>query len=867
MHLVVLIPFAFLSLAAQAPTPRFGFTHQMLPVDSHNTRAVALGDIEGDGDLDVLVGTGAYSPGSQYRLYRNDGAAVFTIVTAPILPSAPGTPFALALGDVDGDGDLDAFVGKAGTWPGGAQNRLYLNGGTGVFTDVAATSLPAVLDYTTAVALGDVDGDGDLDAFVGNTGVPGGQERLYLNGGTGIFTNFTATNLPALLDNTSSVALGDVDGDGDLDAFVGNPGQQNRLLRNQGGGTAAFTDVTATSLPALIDATTAVALGDVDGDGDLDAFVGNTGSPGGQERLYLNGGTGDFTDATATNLPALLDATTAIALRDVDGDGDLDAFVGNYAQQSRLLLNDSTGVFTDITATNLPTLVDFTTAVALDDLDGDGDLDAFLGNSKDLIAPYARDRLFLNDGTGVFREVGDLNLPGLPTITALFEPTRAIALGDVDGDGDLDAFVESFEHQLYLNSGAGVFTDAAATNLPAVPGISSFEAIALGDVDGDGDLDAFLGWGYGLGGQDRLYLNGGTGVFTDVTATNLPALVNFTTSVALGDVDGDGDLDAFLSGADLYVNDGTGVFTDVTATNLPPGVAGNVGLGDLDGDGDLDAFLAWGGQSVLRNLGSGTFVTLWSNSPWSVASGFTAVLSLGDVDGDGDLDALMGSGATAPQQPQLFRNNGTGIFTNATYGNLPAGATMSKAVALADQDDDGDLDAFLSDIWQPNQVYQNNGTGVFTNATATFLPAMPGVTSEVAFGDLDGDGDLDLFEGNGSHPDRILTNLTRQVSWRGIPRAGKPLTLDIRGSANGTWLLAASSGSAIIPASPFGTLRLLPSTLFVVAGGALDLQGRASLSFAVPANPALVGGTLYWQALVGPPLRFSNLEITTVTNL
>ncbi|MCI0587851.1 MAG: FG-GAP-like repeat-containing protein, partial [Planctomycetes bacterium] len=143
---------ALLGLASLAPAQRFGFTHQMLPAESDYTPAVALGD-------------------------------------------------------VDGDGDLDAFVGNSG------QNRLYLNGGTGVFTDVTATNLPALFDSTTAVALGDVDGDGDLDAFIGNPGIfpaPGGQNRLYLNGGTGVFTDVTATNLPSLLDYTTAVALGDV---------------------------------------------------------------------------------------------------------------------------------------------------------------------------------------------------------------------------------------------------------------------------------------------------------------------------------------------------------------------------------------------------------------------------------------------------------------------------------------------------------------------------------------------------------------------------------------------------------------------------------------------------------------------------------
>src|SRR5262245_36644942 len=190
-------------------------------------------------------------------------------VTHPMLPVENDPAMALALGDVDGDGDPDAYLGFDG------QNRLYLDDGNGTFADVTATNLPAVLDVTRAVALGDVDGDGDLDAFAANDG----QDRLHLNNGTGVFTEATATNLPFFFGNARAVALGDVDGDGDLDAYLGNGagsiwGQEGLFLND---GTGVFADATATNLPVVSDLTFAVALGDVDGDGDLDAFVGNYG--------------------------------------------------------------------------------------------------------------------------------------------------------------------------------------------------------------------------------------------------------------------------------------------------------------------------------------------------------------------------------------------------------------------------------------------------------------------------------------------------------------------------------------------------------------------------------------------------------------
>jgi hypothetical protein len=214
-------------------------------------------------------------------------------------------------------------------------------------------------------------------------------------------------------------------------------------------------------------------------------------------------------------------------------------------------------------------------------------------------------------------------------------------------------------------------------------------------------------------------------------------------------------------------------------------------------------------------------------------------------------------------------NDGAGSFTDVSATHLPALLGDTAALALGDVDEDGDLDALLGSSGVQNGTGVNNhlllndGTGIFTDTAG--LPALLEDTRAVALGDLDGDGDVDAFAGSRGNQDRIYTNLSRQLAWRGVPRVGKPVTLDIWGPESGTWVLGASM--AIDGMVRFDMPRADPMRSFVVGRGDLDAQGHASITFSVPQNPNLLGTSVSWQALVGPPLRWTNLEITTLTNL
>ncbi|MFC2052593.1 kelch repeat-containing protein, partial [Chloroflexota bacterium] len=268
-----------------------------------------------------------------------------------------------------------------------------------------------------------------------------------------------------------------------------------------------------------------VSLGDVDDDGDLDAFVANLGLLA--NKVWLNNGSGNFTD----NGQSLGSSSGyGVSLGDVDGDGDLDAFVANYdAQPNKVWLNDGSGNFTD-NGQSLGSLSSM--GVSLGDVDGDGDLDAFVVNR------YQANKVWLNDGSGNFTDNGQ-SLGGSSN-------SYGVSLGDVDGDGDLDAFVvNSYQgSRVWLNNGSGNFTD----NGQSLGGSSQSYGVSLGDVDGDGDLDAFV---VNSDQANKVWLNDGSGNFTH---SGQSLVSSRSDGVSLGDVDGDGDLDAFVANSNLEAN-------------------------------------------------------------------------------------------------------------------------------------------------------------------------------------------------------------------------------------------------------------------------------------------------------------------------
>ena len=239
------------------------------PAVDYGPLSVALGDVDGDGDLDLLTANNNLSGTVSIRL--NDGTGSFTAPATNPNPGVGHTPISVALGDVDGDGDLDLLTANYGD----NTVSVRLNDGTGSFTAPATNPDPGVGDAPYSVALGDVDGDGDLDVLTANIG--DNTVSVRLNDGTGSFTAPATNPNPVVGNEPLSVALGDVDGDGDLDLLTANYGDNTVSVRLNDG-TGNFTAPATNPNPSVGSSPYSIALGDVDGDGDLDVLAANFGS-------------------------------------------------------------------------------------------------------------------------------------------------------------------------------------------------------------------------------------------------------------------------------------------------------------------------------------------------------------------------------------------------------------------------------------------------------------------------------------------------------------------------------------------------------------------------------------------------------------
>lgn len=331
----------------------------------------------------------------------------------------------VVLGDINGDDNLDLVVGNHGA------NKVYMNNGSGIFIDSGQVIRSRYRSsYTSSMALADVDNDGDLDLI---DGAYRGMLEIYPNDGDGIFIDF-GNILPS---RSTSLALGDIDNDGHLDIvtnYVRVDKSHLTIYSNDGSGIFANSGP-----PIMLDTFVGgITLGDIDNDGDLDIAVGNYSDlhgkykdPGPADKIYLNNGLGRFRDSRQC-LGSF--HTHCLALGDLDMDGDLDIVAGTE-EGLKFYINDELyghlGIFSESNRP-LPRRYGRYARILLRDIDNDQHLDVIAAENS-----YGKDAIFLNDGRGRF--------PMNPSIFIDQErkPDRSLSIdiGDIDNDGDLDLVV------------------------------------------------------------------------------------------------------------------------------------------------------------------------------------------------------------------------------------------------------------------------------------------------------------------------------------------------------------------------------------------------------------------------------------------
>jgi hypothetical protein len=383
-----------------------------------------------------------------------------------------------ALFDMDGDGDLDALMVQSGELPAPAGapagHRLFRNRGDGRFDDVSdAHGLSAAAGYGMGVATGDFDNDGDVDVYITNLGA----NVLLQNDGRGRFADITRKAGVAGSGWSTSATFVDLDADGHLDLFVTrylawrpelerecfsltgvadfcspknyDAPTTDLVFRNNGNGT--FTDISRTSgLATAVGNGLGVIADDVDGDGRIDVFVANDGTP---NHLWKNRGRLQFAESAllsgvAIDQDGAPKAGMGVHGADVDDDGDTDLIVMNLDSESDSFFRNDGRFFVDATSNVGLRIASrrFTRfGVGFVDFDNDGRLDLYEANGRVGLQaetfsrdPYAEPNLlFRGRPDGGFEEVS----PRGGTTTPLVATSRAAAFGDIDNDGGIDVLV------------------------------------------------------------------------------------------------------------------------------------------------------------------------------------------------------------------------------------------------------------------------------------------------------------------------------------------------------------------------------------------------------------------------------------------
>ena len=629
------------------------------------------------------------------------------------------------------------------------------------FAELGRAHLPIPPALPLPLTLGDFDGDGDLDAIRG--------ERVYENMGD---ARFRPRGRGAW---TRALIAADVDGDGDDDLVEFHGGSSARLWLSNG----RFGFVADPRTPMVTAEDWPSAVEDLDGDGRDDVICGLFGVTTLQPVVWFSDPVLGLRSVVLPTLPA---AAGPCQAADFDGDGDIDLLFPPHT----LMRNDGSGGFTIDPAGVTTSLTGPAAIVATGDVDGNSapDVVQSFGSTHELLrnvggrligVPMTIDR-----DAGPWRSIGLIDVDGDGRSELLFgaplelyrggpnwqrqpgalpsaRSTLHVRIADLDQDG-FDDVIESFG-EIWLADGRGGLIDA--TPLPIEAEVARPLSFACADFDGDGDQDV-VGFDRRAPHTGRVWINDGDGRFA-ATAL-LPPLGFAPASLPhAADFDGDGDVDLYvpaqrdtgpLRGDALLLNDGRGRFTRTAGRVAPPvDLTARTYVCDPDGDGDPDIARIVHGPTprleLLENDGRGSLtrvVTLVSGVECHAAA-------FADVDGDGHCDLFLARRSTIVPglELEMHWRDASGAYASVTP-LLPR--YQVGELACGDADGDGDVDLLFSHLGGLLGLFLHDGQRGFTDATPTHAPPTGSYRSlGLRLGDLDEDGDLDVVLG-----DAVLDN-------------------------------------------------------------------------------------------------------------
>lgn len=335
--------------------------------------------------------------------------------------------------------------------------------------------------------------------------------------------------------------------------------------------------------------------------------------------------------------------------------------------------------------------------------------------------------------------------------------SRSINFVDVNNDGWDDIFVTNgpqvgAKNLLYMNDGTGNYTQITTDDI--VNDSKPFDGATFADCDNDGDLDAYAVTWYGV--KNFLYRGNGDGSFNYDGSAAPSNVATYSETASWGDYDGDGFVDLYVTNSAgnkknlLFHNEAGDSFTPVnTGAHVTDAhTSRSANWVDYDNDCDLDLFVSNEENEpddLYRNDGAQGFVKVTTGAP-SLASRSSMSSSWGDVDNDGDLDLFVANtGNFTPQFNQFFQNNGNGTFTEVTTGDLVTDGGCSFGSNFGDYDNDGDLDLVVSNGFCSGQIVNFLYKNDGLGNFERDLESLPDYTTPCSYGTAWGDVNNDGF--------------------------------------------------------------------------------------------------------------------------